>query len=277
MPVDNRLYDRSGDIWWDEREVLSLLRAALNPARFGYFRQVLTGRLKLDPRGQKALDIGCGGGFLAEEFARLGCQVTGIDPSEPSLATARAHALQAGLAIDYQQGVGEQLPFADASFDLVSCCDVLEHVSDLERVIAETARVLKPGGVYFFETINRTFASKLIVIKLLQDWKATSLLPPNLHSWEHFITPRELQALCARHGLECREMRGLEPGANPITLLRLLRKQKRGEITFTRLGEAARFRVGNHLMTAYVGYAIRVRRGGGRTEHEQTSASGGQM
>lgn len=257
MPVDNDLYNRSGDIWWNEDEALSLLGVALNPARFGYFRQVLTERLNLDLRGLRALDVGCGGGLLAEEFARLGSQVTGIDPSAPSIATARAHADQSGLAIAYQVGAGEQLPFADASFDLVYCCDVLEHVSDLNRVIAETARVLAPGGVYCFDTINRTLFSKLTVIMLLQEWRATALLPPNLHAWEQFITPAELKRLLARHGLAPQEMRGMNPEANPLTLLRLLRRYKRGKITFNQLSQAARFKTGGHRLASYLGYALK--------------------
>lgn len=258
MPVDNDLYNRPGDIWWDEREILSLLRSMLNPARFGYFRQVLSERLGLDPVGMLALDIGCGGGFLAEEFARLGCRVTGIDPSEPSLATARAHAQQSGLQIDYRQGAGEQLPFADASFDLVYCCDVLEHVSDLERVISETARVLKPGGVYCFDTVNRTLFSKLVLIKLFQEWRWSRLLPPNLHAWEQFITPRELQRLLARYGLETREIRGMGPGVNPFTMLRLLIQYKRGRATsLPRLGEIARFRLVRSTAASYLGYAVK--------------------
>ncbi len=257
MPVDNELYNRPGDIWWDEGEVLSMLRTMLNPARFGYFRQVLTERLKLDLRGKATLDIGCGGGILAEEFARLGCRVTGIDPSEPSLATARAHARQSGLEIEYRQGVGEQMPFEDASFDLVYCCDVLEHVNDLERVIAETARVLKPCGVYCFDTINRTLFSKVAAIKLMQEWKATAFLPPNLHVWEQFITPAELKSVLTRHGLEPQEMKGMTPERNLLALLLALRRYKRGKLPFRQLCEAARFKAGGNLLASYMGYAFK--------------------
>ena len=130
-----------------------------------------------------------------EEFARLGCQVTGVDPSKPSLATAKAHAKQSGLDIDYQVGVGEDLPFANETFDIVYCCDVLEHVNHLEGVISEISRVLKKGGIFLYDTINQTLPSKLIMIKLFQEWKATSFMPPHLHDWNMFIKPRTLQAL----------------------------------------------------------------------------------
>src|SRR5262245_5027389 len=148
--------------WWDEAGFLHTL-AALNPARFGYMRRVLIEELGLDPAGLPVLDIGCGGGLLAEEFARLGCNVTGLDPSEESLAAARTHAAAQGLAIDYHCAPGEALPFGDASFDVVYCCDVLEHVHDLPQVIAETARVLRPGGTYLYDTINRTLRSRLVM------------------------------------------------------------------------------------------------------------------
>ena len=206
MPVDNELYDRLASTWWDENETLCMLRTVINPGRFGYFRAVLLEQLKIDPRGKQTLDVGCGGGLLAEEFARLGCCVTGVDPSEPSLVVARDHAQQEGLTIDYRTGFGECLPFADASFDIVYCCDVLEHVKDLEMVISEIARVLKEGGIFFYDTINRTFMSKIVTIKLLQEWKATSVMPPNLHDWNMFIKPRELQALMERYRLDQKEI-----------------------------------------------------------------------
>ncbi len=198
MPVDNELYNQMGDIWWNENEVFSTLLLWLNPVRFGYFRQILLEKLKVDPRGKETLDVGCGGGLLAEQFARLGCKVTGVDPSERSLATARAHAQQSGLDINYLVGVGEHLPFADAAFDIVYCCDVLEHVSSLEQVISEIARVLKPGGIFCYDTINRTLLSKLVLIKMAQEWQATRFMPPNLHDWQQFIKPRELISFMRR-------------------------------------------------------------------------------
>src|SRR5512141_1101674 len=191
MPVDNAVYNRMAASWWDESGFLHAL-AALNPARFGYMRRVLIEELRLAPVGLQVLDIGCGGGLLAEEFARLGCTVMGVDPSEESLVATRTHAAPQGLPIEYQRALGEALPFPDESFDIVYCCDVLEHVSDLRQVIAETARVLKPGGTYLYDTINRTLQSRLIVIKLLQEWRWTALMPPRLHDWKMFIRPSEL-------------------------------------------------------------------------------------
>jgi 2-polyprenyl-6-hydroxyphenyl methylase/3-demethylubiquinone-9 3-methyltransferase len=168
VPADNSIYDGEGDIWWDESSPLNALRTAVNPGRVGYLRKVIASA-GLQP-GATALDVGCGGGLMAEEVTRLGFHVTGIDPSAASIATARAHAAASGLRIEYRQGAGEALPFADEMFDLVYCCDVLEHVADPGRLIAESARVLRRGGIYLFDTINRTMASRLVMIKLFQSW-----------------------------------------------------------------------------------------------------------
>ncbi len=257
MPVDNELYNRLSSTWWDKNEPLNLLRTSLNPGRFGYFRDVLIKQLMMDPHGKKVLDVGCGGGILAEEFARLGCQVMGIDPSAPSLATARAHTQQVGLDIDYRVGVGEDLPFADDSFDIVYSSDVLEHVNDLEKVISEIVRVLKQGGVFLYDTINRTFPSKLVMIKLVQEWKLTSFMPPNLHDWNAFIKPHELLTLLKHHGLDNREIMGLKPGTNPIVTTILLRKRKRGKLSLSEMGSLMRFRQSRDTSIMYMGYAMK--------------------
>jgi 2-polyprenyl-6-hydroxyphenyl methylase/3-demethylubiquinone-9 3-methyltransferase len=254
MPVDNTLYDRMADTWWKESGFLHLL-SALNPARFGYMRRVLTMELHLDPRSLLALDVGCGGGLLAEEFARLGCAVVGVDPSEESLAAARAHAAAQGLAIDYRRATGEALPFDDASFELVYCCDVLEHVGDLGQVIAETARVLKPGGTYFYDTINRTLQSRLIIIKLLQEWRWTAMMPPRLHDWGMFIRPDDLRRALKQHGLVPGGFTGLKPRANPLRVVRALRRLKRGLVSYAGAVREMDFGESPDVSVSYIGYA----------------------
>lgn len=256
MPVDNQLYDTMADSWWDETGLLHILRG-INPARFGYMRRVLVDELRIDVRGKKTLDVGCGGGILAEEFARLGCAVTGIDPSEKSLVAARSHAQAAGLSIDYRQASGERIPFADATFDLTYCCDVLEHVRDLNQVIAEISRVLKPGGIFLYDTINRTLKSKLIMIKLYQEWSWTSIMPPNLHDWRMFIKPAELIALMAEHGLENQGQTGLAPAASPISSIRALRARKRGEISALEATRRLKLGESRDKSVLYIGYAIK--------------------
>ena len=216
MPVDNDVYDRLGASWWDETSPLNALHGSVTPGRFAYFRDVLTRQLSADPAGLRVLDIGCGGGFLAEEFAALGCRVTGVDPSPISVSAARAHAAGRSLQIDYRVGPGEDLPAADAAFDVACCCDVLEHVSDLHRVISETARVLKPGGLYLFDTINRTLRSNLLAIKVVQQWPLTRLTDVAIHDWDMFITPAELAGVLERHALAPAEMTGLGTRAKPL-------------------------------------------------------------
>jgi len=254
MPVDNELYDRLAGSWWDERGFLHAL-VALNPARFGYMRRVLTEEFGLQPEGLRVLDVGCGGGLLAEEFARLGCTVTGVDPSEASLAAAREHAAGQGLAIEYRRACGEALPFPDASFDLAYCCDVLEHVDDVRQVIAETARVLQPGGIYFYDTINRTFQSRLVVIKLLQEWRPTALMPPRLHDWDMFIRPDELRRVLEQNRLVPGGLIGLKPRAGPRRLLRALRGRKRGSLSYVEATREMDLGESPDTSISYIGYA----------------------
>lgn len=256
MTVDNEIYNRPGDIWWDEQQPLNAIRTAINPARIEYFTRVLD-RLGVDPRGRRVLDIGCGGGLFAEEWARMGADVIGVDPSAPSLQTARDHAAGAGLQIDYRQGTGERLPLDDSSTDIACCVDVLEHVSDLDAVIAETARVLRPGGLYVFDTINRTGLSKLVMIKLFQEWSLTAWMPPNLHAWEQFIKPTELDELMSRHGLSAGEFVGIGPGVKPPTLIRLMRQLRKGNISHGEFGRRASFVVTKDQRVSYAGYAMR--------------------
>jgi 2-polyprenyl-6-hydroxyphenyl methylase / 3-demethylubiquinone-9 3-methyltransferase len=256
VPVDNQLYDRLATTWWDEDENMALLRTGMNPARFGYMRRILTEELAINPKGKRCLDVGCGGGLLAEEFAKLGFRVTGVDPSEPSLETARGHAIQEGLEIEYVAAPGEDLPFEDDTFEIVYCCDVLEHVDSVERTLAETARVLRPGGAYLYDTINRTGRSRLVIIGLLQEWDLTRCMEPDVHDWDMFIRPRELEDSLRRHGLEPRDVVGLAPAANPIVLLRALRRRRRGEITYAELGRRMRIKESRGMWGAYAGYAV---------------------
>jgi 2-polyprenyl-6-hydroxyphenyl methylase/3-demethylubiquinone-9 3-methyltransferase len=257
VPVDNELYDRLADTWWDEDGWLHLLRTSLNPARFEYLREAVADH-GLEPRSSRALDVGCGGGLLAEDVAGLGFAVTGVDPSAASLETAREHARSQGLDIDYVEGTGERLPFGDAEYDLVYCCDVLEHVDDLDAVLAETRRVLKPDGLYVFDTINRTPVSWLVAIKLFEDWESTRLVEPGLHDWSMFIKPRELRAAMARNGLEMKRATGFKPAMNPISLIRLMRARRRGDITMQEFARKAEMKLSRDRSASYVGHALPV-------------------
>jgi 2-polyprenyl-6-hydroxyphenyl methylase / 3-demethylubiquinone-9 3-methyltransferase len=261
VPVDNDVYERLGGSWWDETSPLNLLHGSVTPGRFAYFRDVLARQLGAGPgrlAGLRVLDVGCGGGFLAEQFAALGCQVTGVDPSAASIATARAHAAGRGLRIDYRVGGGEELPVPGAAFGVACCCDVLEHVPDPDRVISETARVLKPGGLYLFDTINRTLASRLLAIKVMQQWALTRLTDVAIHDWDMFITPAELAGILERHGLAPGEMTGLGARAKPLAALRGFISARRGRITYGELSR--RLNVGQVGSTAvsYIGFATKI-------------------
>jgi 2-polyprenyl-6-hydroxyphenyl methylase/3-demethylubiquinone-9 3-methyltransferase len=249
------MYDRLALTWWDEDAWLNLLRTSMNPARFGYLREAVAGH-GLDPVGATALDVGCGGGLLAEEVTRLGFRITGVDPSGPSLATAREHAKSAGLQIEYVEGRGEALPVEDASFDLAYCCDVLEHVDDVPAVLREIRRALKPGGLFVYDTVNRTPISKLFVIKLFQEWDLTRIADPGLHDYAMFIKPRELERELRAARLEPRGSEGLTGTANPIAFLRLLRARRRGEITMREFAARTQMKRSRDRSTAYVGHAV---------------------
>jgi 2-polyprenyl-6-hydroxyphenyl methylase / 3-demethylubiquinone-9 3-methyltransferase len=256
LAIDNEMYDRMGQTWWDEDNPLNMLHGSVTPARFGYFLDVLR-RLNIDPAGRRVLDVGCGGGFVAEEFARLGCAVVGVDPSPVSIETAQRHAAASGHDIEYVVAPGERLPFPDAAFDLAYCCDVLEHVRDLDQVVGETARVLRPGGRYLFDTVNRTLASKLLAIKVLQEWRLTRVFDTPGHVWDMFITPDELRNILDRHGLLLGEIVGLAPRAkNPLVLLDFARA-RRGRLSYGELSRRLNFGQVSSTRMSYMGFATK--------------------
>jgi 2-polyprenyl-6-hydroxyphenyl methylase/3-demethylubiquinone-9 3-methyltransferase len=203
-----RLVERAPDVWWSDAGPFVGLHQ-LNGIRVDYFRRVF-GMFA----GKRVLDVGCGGGILSEALAREGAAVTGVDPSEKSIAVARAHAAQAGLAIDYRVASGEDLgasSFAEG-FDLVFAVDVLEHVDDLDRTVAAIATVLAPGGGLGFLTHNRTIAAFLQVI--WDEEYVQRTMPEGFHDFARFITPAELTERLARHGMVVQEMKGLGRGAD---------------------------------------------------------------
>ncbi|MFF0814746.1 bifunctional 2-polyprenyl-6-hydroxyphenol methylase/3-demethylubiquinol 3-O-methyltransferase UbiG [Rhodococcus sp. NPDC003318] len=257
MPIDNDVYNRVGESWWDEDNPLNMLHGSLTPGRFEYFREVLAARVGGDYTGMRALDIGSGGGFLAEEFAKVGFRVVGIDPSAVSVAAARTHAAEGGLDIDYRLGSGERLPVQDKEFDVAYCCDVLEHVSDLEAVIGETARVLRPGGLFLFDTINRTRTSRLVAIKIMQEWRWTRLFDTDVHDWSMCIRPDELIDVMGRRGLRPGAVVGLGPRSrNPLRILDMARAA-RGRLPWGEVSRRLDFGRTRSTAISYMGFAVR--------------------
>jgi 2-polyprenyl-6-hydroxyphenyl methylase/3-demethylubiquinone-9 3-methyltransferase len=156
---------------------------------------------------KKVLDIGCGAGFLSNELAQAGHEVSGIDQSEESLKIARKY--DGTKSAHYQLANAYALPFSDRYFDVVCAMDFLEHVEDPGKVIAEASRVLKPGGIFFFHTFNKNLLAYFVIIKLVE-WLLPKT-PKNLHLLRLFITPRKLEQMCSNHGLKTQVTLGLRP------------------------------------------------------------------
>jgi 2-polyprenyl-6-hydroxyphenyl methylase / 3-demethylubiquinone-9 3-methyltransferase len=255
--VDNTIYDRIPNEWWSDDSFMALLRHSVNPARFAYFKRALLEGSGVSLAGLSVLDVGCGGGLLSEQFAAEGCNVVGLDQSAPTLEAATAHALASGLAIEYRQGNAQALPFQDTQFDVVCCCDVLEHVDSVQQVITEIARVLKPGGMVCLDTINRTWLSKLLAIKVAQDWPLTRMVPRDVHVWEQFVTPQELTERLEQVGFAGLHFSGLTPSMNPFRALSLFIRHKLGRINFAAFGHGMVLRESSLLSLAYMGVATK--------------------
>ncbi|MEM6487061.1 MAG: bifunctional 2-polyprenyl-6-hydroxyphenol methylase/3-demethylubiquinol 3-O-methyltransferase UbiG [Pseudomonadota bacterium] len=205
---DLTIYDSAADAWWDGSKRWVRTLANMVPARLRQFEREIEGGSD-GWRNRRVLDLGCAGGFMAEAIAAKGGRVTGIDPAADAIAAARAHAAEGGLDIRYDVGVGEALPYPDDQFDLVVCVDVLEHVESVPQTLAEVARVLRPGGMFCFDTINRTIAARLAVIIMAED--VLGLLPKGTHDPALFIKPAELRQLLATAGFRPGRFRGLGP------------------------------------------------------------------
>lgn len=181
---DLKFYDIYADKWWNSNEKIYALYH-INQPRFKFFDTYV-------PKweGIRALDVGCGGGFSCEFMASRGVLVSGIDQSAKCIHAAQKHAEISEFKIDYRQAVAESIPYDDATFDVVVCVDVLEHVENVQRVISEVYRVLKPNGLFLFDTINRTFKSRLVMIWLLEN--TLKQIDRGVHNWNKFIKPEEL-------------------------------------------------------------------------------------
>ncbi len=155
------------------------------------------------------------------------------------------------------EGCGEDLPFEPDTFDFVCCCDVLEHVGNYRQIIKEISRVLKNGGVFFYDTINRTAISKFVMIKIMQEWKSTAFLDPNVHVWEMFIKPKELLETLNEHNLVNREIKGISPGMKVISHYFNLRKRARGEMSWQKLGRRLKLRISRNKSSTFIGHALK--------------------
>jgi 2-polyprenyl-6-hydroxyphenyl methylase/3-demethylubiquinone-9 3-methyltransferase len=195
------------DRWWDPRGEFKTLHA-VNPLRLQFIRSFA------DLSGKRILDVGCGGGILSEGLARAGAEVTGIDLGSELLAVAREHAIEGGLAIDYQQisveSLADQQP---ARFDHITCMEMLEHVPEPASVVKACARLVKPGGRVFFSTLNRKLKAYLLAIVGAE--YLLNMIPKGTHDFSTFIRPSELSRWTRENALELLGLEGVV--YNPLT------------------------------------------------------------
>ena len=198
--------------WWDPHGAFRPLHK-LNPARLEYLRDGICrhfGRDSHAPRplsGLTFVDIGCGGGLIAEPMARLGAKVTGIDATEKNVGVAALHARQMGLEIDYRFAAAEELAAEGKRFDVVLNLEVIEHVADVDAFLTACRQLIKPDGVMVFSTLNRTakaFALAIIGAEYVMRW-----LPPGTHDWQKFLKPSELSAAMRDSGFMVADLAGL--------------------------------------------------------------------
>lgn len=200
-------FDALASRWWDPNGEFRPLHQ-INPLRLDYIRQ----RAAL--HGARALDIGCGGGILAESMAANGAQVTGIDMADGPLAVARLHLAESGLEVRYRQSTAEAYAAEHAGqFDVVTCLEMLEHVPAPEDVVRACAQLVKPGGDVFFSTINRN--PKAFLFAIVGAEYLLRLLPAGTHDYEKFIKPSELDEWARAAQLQLQDSTGLH--YNPLT------------------------------------------------------------
>ncbi|MDZ8085869.1 MAG: bifunctional 2-polyprenyl-6-hydroxyphenol methylase/3-demethylubiquinol 3-O-methyltransferase UbiG [Nostoc sp. DedQUE12b] len=244
-------YDLNADKWWNKDEILYVSNH-LNKSKFEFFSNLVP-----DWKGLKVLDIGCGGGLACEFVANLNADVSGIDLSFNSIKIAQQHARLSNLKIDYQRALAENLPYQQNSFDVVLCFDVLEHVEDWKKVFSEAYRVLKQDGLFLFDTINRNFKSKFIMIWLLED--TLKHIPPGLHDWNKFIKPKEMIEVMKSTGFADFEIKGFDlTGESSFKTLRsILLKGLNNQIKGEK-AELFEIKINNDTSVCYIDKAVKI-------------------
>ena len=202
-PAEVEKFSKIAAQWWNPTGKFGVLHV-FNPVRLAYIKEQVCARFGLDPlierpfEGLRFLDIGCGGGLLCEPMARLGAEVVGVDPSDKNIKTASVHASEQGLVIDYRVGVAEDLNEAGEKFDVILNMEVIEHVAMPQNFTKNCVGMMKPGGLMFVATLNRTlksFALAIVGAEYVLRW-----LPKGTHEWEKFIKPEELRGWLLNNG-----------------------------------------------------------------------------
>ncbi len=205
-------FSRIAEEWWNPTGKFAPLHR-LNPLRIGYIRDRAAAHWKRDPlsgaplEDLSLLDIGCGGGLLSEPMARLGGRVTGVDAAARNIAVAGLHAEKQALAIDYRQGTAEALALSGARFDIVLALEIVEHVADVDLFLKSCAQMVKPGGLLFLSTLNRTakaWALAIVGAEYVLGW-----LPRGTHDWKKFLKPSEVVNGLRAGGIEAQEIVGV--------------------------------------------------------------------
>ncbi len=210
-PAEVEKFSKLAAEWWNPKGKFGVLHV-FNPVRLQYIKEQVCARFARDPferrpfAGLRFLDIGCGGGLLTEPMARLGAEIVGVDPAEKNIQTARVHANEQELAIDYRVGVAEDFAGSEM-FDVILAMEVIEHVADPRAFMRACASMLKPEGLLFVATINRTlksFGLAIVGAEYVLGW-----LPKGTHQWEKFITPEELKGWLGENGVTVKDESGV--------------------------------------------------------------------
>lgn len=200
-PLEIAKFKAMADLWWQPQGEFKALHD-INPVRLAYVRD------RAGLQGRKVLDVGCGGGLLAEAMARSGAQVTAIDMESTALEAARQHAAGSGVTIDYGLGSAELWAQAHgATYDIVTCMELVEHVPDPGALIQACARLVRPQGDLFFATVNRTILSRLLVIGMAEF--VLGIVRKGTHTYAKFVRPRELALWGEQAGLCMQDLSGL--------------------------------------------------------------------
>jgi 2-polyprenyl-6-hydroxyphenyl methylase/3-demethylubiquinone-9 3-methyltransferase len=211
-PAEVEKFSKMAAEWWNPKGKFGVLHK-FNPVRLTYIKEQVTARFARDPfdrqpfKGLRFLDIGCGGGLLTEPMARLGAEIVGVDPSEKNIKTASVHRDEQGLSIESRAGTAEDLAAAGERFDVILNMEVIEHVADPIAFTRTCASMLKPKGLMFVATLNRTlksFGLAIVGAEYVLGW-----LPKGTHQWEKFITPAELRVWLRDNGIEVKAESGV--------------------------------------------------------------------